>query len=153
MPYNPQQNLFQEEAIMALDAQTRDMLKTNLGMTDTDLDRLGPNIEAVLAHMGDFAAYKFVAECTESQYCFAGIQKGQKYVFSSAPLSILPESDCPTCMRALAPLTGVLNIMMERITAGLDPNPELFQVVECLDPGVERGGLGHVVFKLSAQKV
>lgn len=137
---------------MALDAQTREMLKGAIGMTDADLDRLGPNIHAVLAHMGDFANYKLVAECTESKYCFAGIKQGQKYVMSSAPLSLLPESDCPTCMRALAPITGILNIMMERIASGMDPNPELFQVVECLDPGLDRGGLGHVVFKVYAQK-
>jgi uncharacterized repeat protein (TIGR04076 family) len=137
---------------MALDAQTREMLKGALGITDADLDRLGPNIQAVLAHMPDFASYKFVAECTESKYCFAGIKQGQKYVFSSAPLSLLPEGDCPTCMRALAPITGILNIMMERVTSGMDPSPELFQVVECQDPGLDRGGLGHVVFKVYAQK-
>lgn len=137
---------------MALDAQTRNMLKTGLGMTDADLNRLGPNIQAVLAHMPDFGKYKFVAECTESKYCFAGIKAGQKYVFSSAPLSLLPESNCPTCMRALAPITGILNIMMDRITSGMKPDPELFQVAECLDPGLDRGGLGHVVFRVYAQK-
>lgn len=137
---------------MALDAQTRNMLKGALGITDADLDRLGPNIQAVLAHMPDFGKHKFVAECTESKYCFAGIKKGQKYVFSSAPLSLQPETNCPTCMRALAPITGILNTMMERVTSGMDPNPALFQVAECLDPGLDRGGLGHVVFRVYAQK-
>ncbi|MEE9202034.1 MAG: hypothetical protein V3U31_02420 [Dehalococcoidia bacterium] len=137
---------------MALDAQTRDMLKGAIGMTDADLDRLGPNIQAILAHFEDFTKYKFVAECTESQYCFAGIKQGQKYVFNTAPPIILPETDCPTCLRALAPITSIVNTMMERIASGMDPTPVVFQVAECLDPGVDRGGLGHVVFKVYAQK-
>ena len=127
-----------------MDKQTRDMLKKAIGITEADLNRLGPNMQAVIAHLADFSKYKFVAECTESKYCFASIQKGQKYVFNSAPPVILSESNCPTCLRALGPITSIVNTMMERITSGMDPNPTLFQVAECLDPGLDRGGLGHV---------
>lgn len=139
---------------MALDAQTKQMLKQAIGITDADLAKLGPNIERVLARFADFQKYQFVAEVVESKNCFAGIKKGQKYVFASAPPILLADqSDCPACLRALGPLTSFVNTMMERIVEGLDPNPGLFQVAECLDPGVDRGGLGKVVFRVYARKV
>lgn len=139
---------------MTLDVQSRQMLKQALGVTDADLDKIGPNIQRVLARFADFQKYQWVAEVVDSKYCFAGIKPGQKLVFGSAPPVILADqSDCPTCLRALGPLTSLINIMMERLADGLDPNPGLFQVAECLDPGVDRGGLGKVVFRVYARKV
>jgi|SRR3972149_1621277 len=138
---------------MPLDAQQKAMLKQAIGMTDADANKVGPNIQKILARFPDFQKYQFVAEVVDAKYCFAGVKKGQKYVFASAPPMILTDqSDCPLCLRALGPLTPILGTMMERVAEGLDPNPGVFQVAECLDPGLERGGLGKVVFRVYAQK-
>lgn len=140
---------------MAQNPQIRQALKQFFPtITEAELDKVGPNIERVLARFPEYQKYKIIAEVTEAKFCSAGIQPGQKVVFSAAPPVILTqETTCPTCLRALGPLTGFINTIMERIAEGIDPNPGVFQVAECLDPGIERGGLGKVVFRVYAQKI
>jgi len=138
---------------MALDEAARNMLKQAIGITDADLEKLGSNIEKVLASYPNMAQYRIVAEVVSSRYCFAGIQPGQKIVFNAVPPILNPqESNCPLCMRALGPLTNIINVLMDRLAQGVDPNDSIWRNAECLDPGVENGGLGKVVFRVYAEK-
>ncbi|MBU2252892.1 MAG: hypothetical protein KKI04_05510 [Proteobacteria bacterium] len=56
-------------------------------------------------------------------------------------------------MRAIGPLTGFVNTILEMIAAGQDPNDRVFMTAECLDPGLEAGGLGKVKFRVRVEKI
>ena len=132
----------------------RNALKKGFGMPDTEISKVAPNIQKIVGNYSKFQKYRIVAEVTDSQYCGAHIQKGQKYVFSALPpLLLTKESDCPMCIRALGPLTGFINSIMDRIAEGIDPEDGIFQTAECLDPGLEHGGLGKVYFKVYTQRI
>jgi uncharacterized repeat protein (TIGR04076 family) len=76
---------------------------------------------------------------------------GQKIVIEGGAL--IPEkSTAPLCMRALGPLTGFVNTILEQIVAGVDPNDRVFRTAECLDPGLEAGGLGKVKFQVRVER-
>lgn len=131
----------------------RKILKKVMGMPDADIAKVPPNIQKMLASYPKFQKYKVVAEVMDSQYCGAGIKRGQRYVFSTLPPVLLAqESDCPLCIRALGPLTSFVNNIMDRIAEGVNPDDGLFRTAECLDPGLEHGGLGKVHFKVYVQK-
>ena len=56
-------------------------------------------------------------------------------------------------MRAIGPLTGFVNTILEKIVDGQDPNDRVFKVAECLDPGLEAGGLGKVKFVVRTEMI
>lgn len=131
----------------------RQNLKKFMGMPDSDIDKVSLNIQKILASFPKFRNYQIVAEVTDSRYCAAGIKQGQRYVFSAAPPVLLAQkSDCPLCLRALGPLTSFVNNIMDRIAEGSEPGEAIFRTAECLDPGLEHGGLGKVYFKVYAQR-
>jgi hypothetical protein len=45
-----------------------------------------------------------------------------------------------------------VHLMWDRIAEGLDPNEGCFRHLVCFDPGLEKGGMGSVTFKLYAEK-
>ena len=90
----------------------------------------------------------------ESKNCGAGIKVGHKHVFGMMPNTFLvDESDCPLCMKALGPICELTHGFWERIFEGLDPNEGMGLFSNCLDRGLNYGGLGHVVFGVYAEKV
>jgi hypothetical protein len=131
-------------------------LQRSVGMTDEDFEvlvqfphatKMGPKIHELMQ-------YKIIAEAVTSKYCSAGLKVGQKFTFNAMPAVFLPEeSDAPPCVRALGPIADQVKGFWDRIIEGLDPNGGLWQMTECQDPGFDRGGLGHVVFKVYAQKI
>jgi hypothetical protein len=56
-------------------------------------------------------------------------------------------------MRAIGPLTGFVNTILEKIVDGQDPNNLVFNVAECLDPGLAAGGLGKVKFAVRVDSI
>jgi len=50
----------------------RSMLKQQMGITDGDLDRLGPGISKLLSVVPQVINYRIIAEVTDAKYCFAG---------------------------------------------------------------------------------
>ena len=133
----------------------KQMMKQAFGITDEDFQtHISYPKNLRLAERGpELMKYKIIAEVTESTYCGAGIKLGQKYTFSAFPAMLLAEeSDCPLCARAIGPIADLIMGFWDRIVEGVDPNQGMWYMAECLDPGVNRGGLGHVVFKVYAQK-
>ncbi len=135
--------------------QMKQMMQQQIGMSDEDFQTFisRPGASERLARFPELMKYKIVAEVIEAKYCTAGLQVGQKYVFSAMPAMLLPEeSDCPLCIRALGPLANLMMGFWDRIMEGVDPNQGMWQMAECLDPGIDGGGLGHVVFRVYAQE-
>ena len=144
-----------------MDEATKALLKLAVGITDEDLAKLPRLIEKIFSNapraMGQI---KIVAEVTYSKYCFAGLKVGDKIVFS--PFLNKEETTAPLCPRALIPVLIALQQWWERTIELLDRgiegiddlNDTVFAgIAGCLDPGLEHGGLGHVDFKLYAEKI
>lgn len=135
-----------------MDEATKALMKQAVGITDEDLAKVGPQTEKVASNIQRAMQYKLVAEVTSSKYCFAGIKVGDKLVFT--PFLNKEETTCPLCPRALVPVLLSWQTVAERLIEGVDPSDVAFgRVVACLDPGLEHGGLGHVIFRVYAEKV
>jgi hypothetical protein len=93
--------------------------------------------------------YKVIAEAIKSSYCNAGVKVGQKFVFRVMPSKLLvEESDCPFCIKALGPMGQIMFGIWDRLLENSDPNESWWTGFQCLDPGIERGGLGNVQFRV-----
>lgn len=139
-----------------MDEKIRKMLKNGVNITHDDLVRLENNSPGVIKFMervDDILKYRIVAEVTDSKYCFAQLKPGQRFVIDDGGVLNPGASTAPFCMRALGPLTGFVNSIIEMIAEGADPNNLVFRNAECLDPGLDHGGLGKVYFKIYVEKM
>jgi uncharacterized repeat protein (TIGR04076 family) len=131
----------------------KQMLQQATGITDEDFAKyisFPRNLELAQATPA-FMKCRVVCEVVEAKYCTAGLKEGQKYVLQALPAVLLsrPE-DCPPCVRALSPIGEKLGEVWADIASG---NTEKVYTVECMDPGVEEGGLGHVKFLIRIEEV
>ncbi len=131
------------------------IVKQVVNITDEDWETFRKGSSGVykfFSRIDDIMKHRIVAEVIDSRYCAAGIQKGQQIVIEGGAL-VPGKSTAPLCMRAIAPLTGFVNTILEMIAAGQDPNDRVFMTAECLDPGLEAGGLGKVKFRIRVEKI
>jgi len=125
----------------------KNMLKENFGLSDEEIGLVRENTFRVLEKFPELLKYEIEAEALSSVNCSAGIKKGDKFVFSAMPIMLKAEkSTAPLCMRALGVVTPFLNNIADRIIDGLNPNGSVWQVAECMDPGLGNNGLGKTIF-------
>ena len=133
--------------------RVKEIVKQIVDITDEDWETLkanSPGVYKFFTRVEEVGKQRIVAEVIESHYCAAGLKNGQKIVIEGGAL--VPEkSTAPLCMRAIGPLTGFVNTILEKIVAGEDPNDRVFKVAECLDPGLKAGGLGKVKFEVRVE--
>jgi uncharacterized repeat protein (TIGR04076 family) len=133
----------------------KEIVKQVVGISDEDWKTFkenSPGVYKFFTRIEDVVKARIIAEVVESKYCAAGLKKGQVFVIEGGAL--VPEkSTAPFCMRAIGPLTGFVNTILEMIVAGEDPNDRVFRVAECMDPGLEAGGLGKVKFDVRVEPV
>ncbi len=136
-----------------MDEPTRQFLKQTISITDEDLERMSPGAKKVYTNVLDKMKWKVIAEVVYSKYCIAGLKVGDKLVFNF-PLVNTAESTAAPCIGAIFPLVGYIRNLLDRVAEGLDPNESMFStfIHDCMDPGLEQGGLGHVRLKLYAVK-
>jgi uncharacterized repeat protein (TIGR04076 family) len=142
-----------EEQILAAG---KEAMHRAIGVTARDFEKhiAFPHNRKIVLSTVELQKYHIVAEVTESKYCSAGVKVGQKLIFTCIPAMLVPEeSDCPLCIRALGPIAPLMAGFWDRIIDGRDPNGGMWHISECLDPGLDKGGIGHVVFKVYARKV
>ena len=136
-------------------AELKQILKQVVDISDADWETFqatSPGVAKFFSQINAVMGYRIVAEVTESSYCAAGLQVGQQIVIEGGAL-VPAKSTAPLCMRALGPLTGFVNTIIEKIVAGEDPNDRVFRTAECLDPGLAAGGLGKVKFDVRAEPI
>jgi uncharacterized repeat protein (TIGR04076 family) len=128
----------------------KEILKKVVQISDADWETFqkgSPGVYKFFTRLDAVMATRIVAEVVSSTYCAAGLHTGQRYVIEAGAL--VPEkSTAPFCMRALGPLTGFVNTILEKVVSGEDPNDRVFMTAECQDPGLEAGGLGKVKFRV-----
>ena len=140
---------------MSILDEARKGMKARFGMTDKEFEKhiSYPHNRKIVENMTELQKYKMIAEVVETKYCSAGMKKGQKLVFNLMPNELLPaESNAPLCLRAIGPIAYLAQGFWDRIIDGLNPNEGVWHIAECLDQGLEKGGLGHVVFKVHVEK-
>jgi hypothetical protein len=98
---------------------------------------------------------QIVAEVVKSQACFAGVKVGDRLVFD--PFLNPQKSTGSICPKALLPVLLEINALWETIMewaeSGKEELPEIvFRNVRCLDPGLEDGGVGGVVYTIRGEK-
>lgn len=133
----------------------REKMKRNIGWTDKELDRLTPKQWSFIDRMHKFRSYKMIAEVVQiNDRCELKPKIGDKYVFYGACMLSLEESTFPgVCLWALAGITPLSYMVMDRILSDLDPNEMWRNQACCMDSSVRNGGLGNVVFKVYCEKV
>lgn len=124
--------------------------RQSMGYSPEELQtfRSHPNNEYVAKHAQRLDKWWIVAEVVESHGCAAGHEVGDKIYFS--PHGVLETEKSPSriCLHAFPGLASAVAVMQERIISGLDPAPNLFKHIGCIDVGVQCGGWGHIAFKL-----
>jgi len=145
------QKIHKNKGGIFMNKQIRGFLRDSLGFKDDDVDKLSPHMIRLLTKMSDIMSYRVIAEVIESAHCPRNLKVGDKYVLIGADLD-LKESTAPFCIYLMPPIARVRLIITERIVEGLDPNGLLFNTIECEDPGLDYGGLGHVRMRVNCER-
>jgi hypothetical protein len=126
--------------------------RQSMGYSVEELEvfRSHPNNVYVVENVSRLDKWLIVAEVIESHGCAAGHKLGDRLYFSPHGVLEMERNPARICLHIFPALAAALPTFQERIISGLDPNPNLFRRVGCLDVGVTCGGWGHVAFKLYA---
>jgi len=133
-----------------------DLFKLSTGLDDEAMAKLHPGLEKLYRNIPKSTAYQLVAEVVKSQACFAGIEVGNRLVFD--PFLNPQKSTGNMCPKALLPVLLEINALwettMEWAESGKEELPEIvWRNVRCLDPGLEDGGVGGVVYTIHSEKI
>ena len=132
-----------------------DLFRASTGLDDKAMAKLHPGLEKLYRNIPKTLAHHLVAEVVKSQACFAGVQVDDKLVFD--PFLNPQKSAGTMCPKALLPVLLEINALWETIMewaeSGKEELPEIvWRNVRCLDPGLEDGGVGGVVYTIYTEK-
>lgn len=127
----------------------------HMGYTDQEMKifRADPAKVKMVTESPRFVKSRIVAEVIESQGCHAGHRVGQKIVMDGNGQLISKECPDKMCIFAVAALESPVHVIYERFISGSDPNNERTAVVQCSDIGLEKGGWGKILMKVSVEPV
>ena len=134
-----------------LTGETKELVKGATGLNDDQVAELHPGLEKLFSGVVKGMSNQIVAEVVKSEHCFAQVQVGDKIVFS--PFLNPEKSTGVMCPKALLPLLAQVNALWELsaewAVSGKEELPEIvFRNVRCLDPGLDDGGVGGVVYNI-----
>ncbi len=136
-----------------MDEMLKQFASDVLGMTEEDMAKITPEMEEGLKNaMLNIGRYRIVAEVVSSQYCFAGLQAGQKYILENGPQLNTSESTAPVCVSAIGPLAEKVGLLLDRVYNDANVAAPMAGF-RCHDPGIDLGGLGHVQFSVKVEEV
>lgn len=135
-----------------LSKQSAELLKGLTGATDEQLAKLHSGEEKLFNHMDKLLKFETVAEVIKSERCFAQVKVGDKLVFD--PFLNPAKSTGTMCPKALLPVMSQIGAIWEMAAewaaSGKAEPPEIvWRHIRCLDPGLDDGGLGGVVYRIS----
>jgi len=93
------------------------------------------------------------AEPICSSHCSGCHNEGRPLYFNA--LGLLLRHKCPpfVCIHALSQLSPLIYVYYDCLLEGRDPNEMLFKHVTCTDIGLEAGGLGKNLFRVTVEKM
>ena len=139
-----------------LKKEAADMFKGATGLSDEAMAKLHPGLEKLYSNVTKMMSHQMVAEVVKSEACFAQAKVGDKLVFD--PFLNPQKSTGVMCPKALLPVLLEINALWEMTAewadSGKEELPEIvWRNVRCLDPGLEDGGVGGVVYRIHAEKM
>ncbi len=126
----------------------------HMGYTDEEMEvfRSDPEKVKMVTQTPEFVKGRVVAEVIESHGCHAQHQVGDRFVMTAGGQLIAEECPKRMCLLALGPVSNILPAIYERLITKSDPNYERFQIVQCTDVGLEKGGWGKILMKVYVEK-
>lgn len=100
--------------------------------------------------------YKIIAEVVKAERCFAQVKVGDKLVFD--PFLNPEKSVGVMCPKGVLPVLMQIDSLWEMLAewaeSGKDGLPEIvYRNIRCMDPGLEDGGVGGVVYRIRMEKM
>jgi uncharacterized repeat protein (TIGR04076 family) len=128
--------------------------QAHMGYTDAEMKvfRSDPLKVKMVTETPEFVKSRIVAEVVESHGCHAGHKVGQKFVMDGNGQLITGECPAKMCLFALSALEPSVNAIYERFINHADPNNERTAIVQCHDIGLDKGGWGKILMKVSVER-
>ena len=139
-----------------LTGEIAEMLKGATGLSDEELTKVQPGEEKLFRNVPKMMQYQTIAEVVKSEHCFAQVKEGDKLIFD--PFLNPEKSTGVMCPKAVLPVLVQVNALWEMAAewaeSGKDKLPEIvFRNIRCMDPGLEDGGVGGVVYRIQMEKM
>ena len=139
-----------------LTGEGAEIFKGSTGHSDETMAKLHPGMEKLFNNISKTLQHQIVAEVVRSEHCFAQVNVGDKFVFD--PMLNPEKSNSPMCPKALLPILAQIGAIWEMSAqwadSGKEELPEIvWRNVRCLDPGLEDGGVGGVVYNIRMEKM
>ncbi len=127
----------------------------HMGYTDQEMEifRSDPQKVRMVTQTPDFVRCRVIAEVIESHGCHAKHRVGDRFVMTAGGQLISEECPKRMCMFALGPVSAMLPVIYERLITKSDPDFERFNIVQCTDVGLEKGGWGKILMKVYVEKI
>ncbi len=126
----------------------------HMGYTDEEMQtfKSDPFKVKVVTETPEFVTCRVVAEVIESHGCHCQHKVGDKFVMT--PGGQLISDECPKgmCVYALAEIGRVLPAISERLVGKTDPNFERYDIIHCIDVGLDKGGWGKILMKVYVEE-
>ncbi len=126
----------------------------HMGYSDEEMKifRSDPAKVKMVTQTPEFVKCRVIAEVIESQGCHAQHKVGDRFVMTAGGQLITEECPKRMCMFALGPVSTVLPAIYDRLLTKSDPNHERYNIVQCTDVGLDKGGWGKVLMKVYVEK-
>jgi uncharacterized repeat protein (TIGR04076 family) len=127
----------------------------HMGYSDEEMKtfRSDPRKVQMVTQTPEFIKRRVIAEVIESQGCHARHRVGDRFVMTPGGQLIADQCPKKMCMFALGPVSQILPVIYERLMAKSDPDCERFNIVQCTDIGLDKGGWGKILMKVYVEKV
>jgi len=127
----------------------------HMGYTDEEMKifRSDPAKVKMVTQTPEFVKCRVIAEVIESHNCHAKHKVGDHFVMTAGGQLITEECPKRMCMFALGPVSTVLPAIYERLLTKSDLGRERYNIVQCTDVGLDRGGWGKVLMKVYLEKI
>lgn len=98
-------------------------------------------------------SYWIVADPVCSAHCSGCHNEGRPLYFNA--MGMLIKHKCPPsiCIHGLSQLSPIIYNYYDHLLQGKDPNDMVFDHVSCTDLGLDMGGLGHNLFRVTYEKM
>lgn len=127
----------------------------HMGYSDEEMKifRSDPEKVKMVTQTPEFVKRRVIAEVIESHGCHAGHKVGDRFAMTPGGQLISEQSPKRICMFALGPVSHILPAISERLTSKSDPGCERFNIVQCTDTGLDKGGWGKILMKVYVEKI
>ena len=126
----------------------------HMGYTDEEMKifRSDPMKVKMVTETPEFVKCRVIAEVIESHGCHARHKVGDRFVMTPGGQLITEECPKRMCMFALGPVSQQLPAIYERLISKSDPELKNFNIVQCTDIGLDKGGWGKILMKVYVEK-